>query len=220
MTAGIAYQLLRPDTAASERIAALQQYFDELGMWAPLVYVLFVVVEVVIAPLPGLLLYAPGGMIFGPAVGGTLSLLGNTLGAGLACLMTRSWGDRWLGKWIARESLEPLQTLLERRGGWIILLLRVNPLTSSDMVSYAAGFSRISVVTVMLATALGMAPLCYAQAYLSDGLFRVFPGLVYPLLGLCIVYLIVLLMIMRRWSRRQHRRGLPAAVPQRDESKT
>jgi uncharacterized membrane protein YdjX (TVP38/TMEM64 family) len=87
---------------------------------------------------------------------------------------------------------------LEKRGSWLVFLLRLNPLTSSDLVSYAAGFTRIPVWKVMLATACGMAPLCFAQAALSDGLFRSFPVLIYPLLAACALYVVVVLIVLRR----------------------
>jgi uncharacterized membrane protein YdjX (TVP38/TMEM64 family) len=85
------------------------------------------------------------------------------------------------------------------RGGWLIFWLRLNPLTSSDLVSYAAGFTRIPIKQVVLATGLGIAPLCFAQATLSDSVLRAFPQLIYPLLVLCVAYLVVAIVLMRRW---------------------
>ena len=52
---------------------------------APLAYVGCVMLEVLVAPIPGIMLYAPGGVVFGGLMGGFLSLIGNTLGAGIAC---------------------------------------------------------------------------------------------------------------------------------------
>ena len=57
----------------------LERLRDSVAAWgslAPVVYTLVVIVEVVVAPIPGALLYAPGGAIFGGFVGGTLSLIG------------------------------------------------------------------------------------------------------------------------------------------------
>ena len=52
-------------------------------------------VEVVVAPIPGTMLYAPGGVIFGGFLGGLLSLAGNVIGAGIACRLMRAFlGDR------------------------------------------------------------------------------------------------------------------------------
>jgi uncharacterized membrane protein YdjX (TVP38/TMEM64 family) len=93
------------------------------------------------------------------------------------------------------------QERLSRSGLWLILRRRIHPLTSSDLVSYAAGLAGIPVGKVMLGTLLGMAPLCWAQAYLADGIFRAIPQLLYPLLLLCGIYGVVALWIIGRLCR-------------------
>ena len=195
---GIVCDLLRTDLHAAEKIARLQAFFDGWGPASPLVYTAFVVIEVVVAPIPGIMLYAPGGLIFGPFWGGALSLLGNTLGAGLAATLAQRLGAAHVQRWAGVESRVSLQEAVRERGAWWIFWLRLNPLTSSDVVSYAAGLAAIPARRVMTATACGMAPLCFAQSSLSDDLFRRFPQLIYPLLALCAVYLVVAAFILRR----------------------
>jgi uncharacterized membrane protein YdjX (TVP38/TMEM64 family) len=195
---GVVADLLSPQTSADDKVAALKQYFESCGVWAPLAYVVFVTIEVVVAPLPGIMLYAPGGLIFGAFWGGTLAVIGNTLGAGLSCLLMRSLGAGLATRLNDSQAIERLQTELESRGGMWIFLLRVNPLTSSDLVSWAAGLTRIRTVTVMLATGCGMAPLCYLQSWLSDTLFNRFPWLIVPLLVLSVLYVACVVVVMRR----------------------
>ena len=189
---GIIGTLMSPDIDAEAKLVALRLSFAAWGPLAPLAYILFVVVEVVVAPIPGTILYLPGGVIFGGFWGGTLSLIGNIIGAGIACLLMRTLvGRAWSRDFFAKRDLGRYEEMLRRRGLLAIALLRVNPLTSSDIVSYAAGLTSISTATVMLGTLLGMAPLCYIQAYLSMELFVVFPWLLWPLIIGCIVYAVV-----------------------------
>ncbi|MCU0916272.1 MAG: VTT domain-containing protein [Planctomycetes bacterium] len=193
---GIIALLLQPGLSAADKVMALQVYFDSFGLIAPLVYVGIVTIEVVVAPLPGLMLYAPGGVIFGGFWGGLLSLLGNTGGAGIACQLIRVLGGKRFAAWLEQGRLKRYHERLSRSGLWLILLLRINPLTSSDLVSYAAGLTGIPLWKVMFGTLLGMAPLCWAQAYLADGLLRAFPQLVYPLLLLCVLYAAVVVWLL------------------------
>lgn len=199
-SAGIVFDLARTDQTAAWKVERLQQFFETCGPLAPIVYVAFVTIEVVVAPIPGLMLYAPGGVVFGGFFGGLLSLIGNVLGAGIACGITRNIGSTWLTRLFPEDSLENAQAELDRRGGWLIFLLRVNPLTSSDLVSYAAGFTRIPIWKVMLATTFGMAPLCFAQAWLADSLFVAYPWLLYPLLIAGVVYVIAIVVVVRRMT--------------------
>ena len=197
---GLVFDLLRSDQTAAWKVDQLQAFFEACGPLAPIVYVAFVTVEVVVTPIPGLMLYAPGGVIFGGFFGGLLALTGNVLGAGIACGITRTIGSSWLTRLFPKDALEKAQAELDRRGCWLIFLLRVNPLTSSDLVSYAAGFARIPIWKVMLATMFGMAPLCFAQAWLAESLFVAYPQLLYPLLIAGAAYVIVIVAVIRRLS--------------------
>lgn len=188
---------------AAEQVQILQAWFRGFGAGAPVAYLLFVTIEVVAAPIPGLLLYAPGGLIFGAIPGGLLALAGNVLGAGISCSLARRLGGRFACGLDSEGRLGELQRRLSRHGFWVILLLRLNPLTSSDLVSWAAGLSRIPLLTVMAATALGMAPLCLLQSWLSDSLFRIWPGLIGPLLLLTVVLAGGVFLVLLRLSRRR-----------------
>ena len=195
---GILSILLSPNYSAAERVALVESYFLAWGPWAPLVYILVVTVEVIVAPIPGLMLYAPGGMIFGGFYGGLFSLIGNILGAGIAAALMKVFrGDR-LNQFLEKDKIQGIVRQLRNSGVWVILALRINPLTTTDLVSYAAGLAGIPLWKVMLGTAIGMAPLCWAQAYLADQLFESMPWLIYPLLVVAIVYLIVAVFFIRR----------------------
>ncbi len=212
---GLVFDLLRSDWEAAAKVERLRLFFAACGVWAPLVYVGLVTIEVVVAPIPGLMLYAPGGLVFGPLLGGALALAGNVIGAGVACALARSLNFGPVRRFVSSERVEPLQAALASRGSWLIFLLRLNPLTSSDLVSYAAGLTRIPTWRVMAATGCGMAPLCFAQASLSDGLFQSFPTLIYPLLAACLVYVAVVLAVLRRLAAGGNAPPAPCAVSAR-----
>lgn len=197
---GLLSVLLQPGLSASGKIDFVKQYFLSFGPAAPLVYMGLVAVEVIVAPLPGMMLYAPGGAIFGGFWGGFLSLCGNVIGAGVACQLMRALGRERLARLLNGESdrLKRYDEKLSRAGVWVVLALRINPLTSSDLVSYAAGLTSIPTWKVMVGTLLGMAPLCWAQSYLAEGLLRAFPKLIYPLFVLCALYVVVAAVILRK----------------------
>jgi uncharacterized membrane protein YdjX (TVP38/TMEM64 family) len=192
---GFVFALARATSDRNESLGVLRQYLATWGGFGPVAYVLLVMVEVLVAPLPGTLLYAPGGAIFGGLLGGSLSLAGNVIGAGLACVIARVWGEP-LTRSLDSERLTAIREALSARGLWLILLLRMNPLTSSDLVSYAAGLVGVPAWKVAVGTLIGMAPLCYAQAYLADRLFRVLPGSLWAVVGLGLAYLAAVVWIV------------------------
>ena len=83
--------------------------------------------------------------------------------------------DADLDRQVARTAARPLASGALGKGAawaWLVFLLRLNPLTSSDLVSYAAGLTHLPTWQLMLATLAGMAPLCFAQAYFADQNFE------------------------------------------------
>lgn len=195
---GIVGVLLDRDVPNATKLEHVRHVFDGFGVLAPVAYVAAVVVEVVVAPLPGLALYAPGGLIFGGFWGGLLSLIGNVIGAGIAFGLARTLGQETASRYLESSTLAATERRLAARGTWIVFLIRVNPLTSSDLVSYAAGLSSMRLRDLLLGTTAGMAPLCWIQAYAASGLVEAFPWLIEPLLALALAYVIAAVWLLRR----------------------
>jgi uncharacterized membrane protein YdjX (TVP38/TMEM64 family) len=185
---------------SSQALEALRAALNRWGRLAPAVYVAAVVIEVLVAPIPGTLLYAPAGALFGGFLGGALSLLGNTIGASIACGVGSALGEGALSRRIEGTKLAAYRTAIQERGLWVVLLLRINPLTSSDLVSYMAGAVGVPIWRVTLGTFIGMAPLCFAQAYLAEQIFEILPGAVYVLAAAGIIYVLALVIWLTRRS--------------------
>lgn len=202
---GIVSNAISLELSADEKLDAIQDYFRTWGALSPIVYVAVVIVEVVVAPIPGMMLYLPGGAIFGGFWGGVFSLIGNVFGAGISCAIMRSiTGQNATRSFFARRSLEQYRTYIEEHGTVIIALLRVNPLTSSDLVSYAAGLTSIPVWKVMTGTLVGMAPICFGQSYLAQEMFTALPWLIWPLIALCIAYATIAIIVIAKLSGGEH----------------
>ena len=194
--------LFDASVSSADKLAAIKERFLSYGALAPFLYTLIVIVEVVIAPIPGMFLYLPGGAIFGGLLGGTLALIGNVLGAGLAALFMRSLVSKQrIDKGWESPRMWRLQQLIEKHGLLIVILLRLNPATSSDLVSYAAAFTPMRVPTLMLGTLIGMAPLCYAQSYLVSSIFTAFPWLLWPMVIAFFVYVAVVCWVLASMQR-------------------
>src|SRR5262245_45678839 len=163
------------------------------GRLAPVLFTLAVVIEVIVAPIPGALLYAPGGAIFGAFWGGTLALIGNVIGAAICCVLGRMIGERVIGAQAQSSPFVRYRERLADRGLWVVLLLRANPLTSSDLVSYAAGVAGVPPWKVAVGTLVGLAPLCYIQAYFSEQVFTLVPGRVLLILGIAILVAVLVI---------------------------
>ena len=197
-TAGFVYVLFTGTPDQGPWLDRVREVVASWGPLAPVVYTLAVVVEVIVAPIPGTLLYAPAGAIFGGFVGGSLSLVGNVAGAAVCAVIGRMIGERILARRVDGSQLGRYRTLLEQRGMWLVLLLRLNPLTTSDLVSYAAGVAGVPAWTVALGTLFGLAPWCYAQAYFAEQVFEVVPGTYLVLGGVALIIIAIGVLFIQR----------------------
>ena len=207
-TAGFVYVLFTGTPDHGPWLDRVREVVASWGPLAPVVYTLAVVVEVIVAPIPGTLLYAPAGAIFGGFVGGSLSLVGNVVGAAVCAVLGRMIGERVLAGRVDGSQLGRYRSLLERRGMWLVLLLRLNPLTTSDLVSYAAGVAGVPAWKVAVGTLFGLAPWCYLQAYFAEQVFEVVPGVYLVLGGVALMVIaFCVLVVGRRNGRASNGRG-------------
>jgi len=166
MNEGVFYDLVDID---SDYVVEFVNGFGGFA-WAALI--LLTIVEVVFAPLPPLILYVAGGYAFGSLLGGTLIFIGNVIGAIIAFWIARKFGRGFVEKRVKHKSMKKFDRYSEKYGLFTIFILRINPLTSTDMFSYLAGLSRMSVWSMAVGTALGLAPLIYLQSYLGEFIVR------------------------------------------------
>ncbi len=145
----------------------IQEFLSSLGFFAGFIFILLVVLEVIIAPLIPLVLYVAGGLVFGPFLGGILVLIGNLIGAYIVFKLVKKYGRSYVEKNVSKNKLKKFDKFSHKHGAFSLFLLRVNPITSTDIFSYLYGLTNISLKKFLLATGLGIAPLIFIQSYLG-----------------------------------------------------
>jgi uncharacterized membrane protein YdjX (TVP38/TMEM64 family) len=146
-----------------QRIAA---WLASTGRLAPFLF-MGVMALTVATPLPSLPLDIAAGAFFGPWLGTLYSATGALGGA-----LISFWLARFLGRgFIERFLSGPINfctTCSDRLLTSVILLTRLVPVVSFDLVSYGAGLTKISLKRFCLATFLGMLPLTFAYNYFGS----------------------------------------------------
>jgi len=178
---------------ATSDIDSMVSFINSFGWLAIVIFVLLVVLEVILAPIPPFVLYVAGGIIFGAFFGGFLALFGNVLGAVIAFFIARKYGRKLVENRIDPGFRKRFDKFSQKYGGWALFLLRLNPLTTSDIFSYLAGLSKMKLRTLIISTALGLIPLVYIQTYLGDIFIRDNPFLLFLFLAVSLIYLLLFL---------------------------
>ena len=129
------------------------------GVAAPLMSVLLMITQAIVAPLPAFLVTAANGMVFGRFWGVLISWIGALMGALTSFYIARLFGNIALRKIVRNQkTVEFIRHAGEKRGFYVILLSRLLPFISFDIISYMAGLSGIRPWAFILGTGLGMLP--------------------------------------------------------------
>ena len=152
---------------STESIETVAAYLRGFGVWTPLASLTLMVLQSIVAPLPGSLVAAANGVVFGVWWGTLLSWLGGLLGGSLSFLIARKYGRDVVARFVERSHLERADRLGATDGFWLVLVARLIPLISFDLISYLAGLSRMRYRQFLLATAVGMLPGSFAWTALG-----------------------------------------------------
>jgi uncharacterized membrane protein YdjX (TVP38/TMEM64 family) len=127
-----------------------------------------------LAILPTYAQAALGGWAFGLAGGFPAAILGIVGGALIGRLIASRAASKGVMSMIEeRPGWSAVRTALVERGWWrtlgLVTLLRLPPNSPFALTNLALGVTRVPVVTVLLATAVGLAPRTALAVYLASG---------------------------------------------------
>lgn len=182
-------------------VASLRDYLRSFGIWAPLVSTLLMVLQSLVAPLPAFLLAFANGLAFGTFWGGLLTFLSALLAASISFGISRALGRATVERLAGRAGLAMANRWLARHGPWALLLARLMPVISFDIISYAAGLTAMRFRWFVLATAAGILPTTFLYAYLGEHISQS----VVVLLAATLLLVAIAAVVATLWRRRAHR---------------
>jgi uncharacterized membrane protein YdjX (TVP38/TMEM64 family) len=192
-------------------VSAVRDYLLGFGPWAPVVSSLLMVMQSVVAPLPAFVITFANGMLFGWAWGALLSWSSAMAGAALCFYIARFAGRPVVEKLAGgSKPLEISDLFFEKYGDRAVLVARLLPFVSFDIISYGAGLTPISFWRFFIATGIGQLPATLLYSYLGQNL----TGGAAVLFGVFTITAVIFVVIatLRPWfMRRLHARGVAAA---------
>jgi uncharacterized membrane protein YdjX (TVP38/TMEM64 family) len=138
--------------------ATVQDFVTRFGPWAPLATILLHVAQVLLAPIPGQVIDAVNGYLFGAAWGTGYSLVGVIAGSSLAMALARRFGRPWAERLIKRETLERLDSYSRQRGALFFFLVFLFPFLPDDVACFLAGLTPLPLAELIVLAAIGRLP--------------------------------------------------------------
>jgi uncharacterized membrane protein YdjX (TVP38/TMEM64 family) len=188
-------------------IAGLRDYILSYGFWAPVASLFLMVLQALVAPVPSFLITFANGLAFGVFWGWVLSLFGHVLAAAVCFWISRALGRVPVEVLVGRTGLQSADRWFARWGMYAVFVGRLVPGVAFDVISYAAGLTRMRFRNFLIATALGIFPQTFLYSYLGRqapeyvALFLVTSGLV-------VAGVVAVAVVRYRRERRRPKRNL------------
>ncbi len=139
----------------------------ELGLIGPIAIICLIAIAIIITPVPSAPIALVSGALYGHTFGTLYVVLGALLGALLAFMISRKLGygyiNRILHQKIPEKIIGSQNTLM-----MIVFFTRLAPFISFDVISYAAGLTKLTVGRFILATLMGIIPISFVLAHLGS----------------------------------------------------
>ena len=155
-------------TAAFQSIETARAYIASYGALAPIVSATLMIFQSVVAPLPAFLITFANGTLFGFWWGSLLSWSSSMLGAAFCFYIARYLGIQRVTRLISQPVVDKTNDFFEKYGTYAILIARLMPFISFDVVSYFAGATRMRFLGFWIATGIGQLPATLVYSYLGE----------------------------------------------------
>jgi uncharacterized membrane protein YdjX (TVP38/TMEM64 family) len=168
--------LVRDRLSVVTDAATLRAYVRGFGALAPLVLIGLQALQVVVAPVPGQVLAAVAGYLFGPWWGTLYNMLGIALGSTVAFWLSRRYGRAYVERTVDSQALSTFDTFVQRRGLLALFVLFLIPGLPDDVICFLGGLTPIPLRKLVLVAIVGRAPAFFlvnvAGALVASGNLR------------------------------------------------
>lgn len=149
-------------------IISILTWLDELGSWAPLLFMAIDCAFVVLL-LPGVLLTLGAGFLFGVLKGSAYVVVATTIGASIAFLVARYLlSNRISAFFLNHPRLRIVKQEFSRNGREIILLTRLVPFFTFKLSNYFFGFAGFRLGDFLFGTFFGIIPITIFNVYIGS----------------------------------------------------
>ncbi len=152
----------------SLNLDAVVELIRGYGVYAAIISFILMILQSILAPIPALLITLANAAVFGWWKGALLSFSSSMAGAALCFYIARTLGRDYVEKVVTKTGLAKVDEFFERYGKNSILICRLLPFVSFDIVSYAAGLTPIKFWDFFIATGLGQLPATIVYSYLGN----------------------------------------------------
>ena len=161
----------RPLIQFAQEPERFRSWVDQQGLWGPLLFMGMIVLQIVVAIIPGEPLEIVAGYAFGALEGTLWCLLGAFAGRLAVFLLVRRFGTRAIEVFLPLDKLQSLRFLQnERRLAFWVFFLFFLPGTPKDLLCYIVGITKLPLRSWLVISAVAPIPSIITSTIGGDAL--------------------------------------------------
>lgn len=139
-------------------VEALRQFIEGFGFWAPLMFILLQIIQVVVSVIPGNVAMLAGGIVFGAWPGFVYSSIGSLTGSLIAFFLARRFGQALVVRFIGEKHFAKYNQMATGKFSISLLILFLLPFFPNDILCFLLGLSTMSLPTYAFFLVAGRLP--------------------------------------------------------------
>lgn len=148
-----------------------REWIDSYGIFSRLIFVALVVLQVVVAIIPGEPFEIAAGYIFGAVEGTILSIIGTLIGSVIVFWFVRVFGVKFVEIFYSREKINSLKFLKNTKKLTLITyIVFLIPGTPKDLLTYFVGLTNIKFSSWVLIASVARLPSIVTSTVGGDAL--------------------------------------------------
>ena len=161
----------RPLIQFAQEPERFRSWVDQQGLWGPLLFMGMIVLQIVVAIIPGEPLEIVAGYAFGALEGTLWCLLGAFAGRLAVFLLVRRFGTRAIEVFFPLDKLQSLRFLQnERRLTFWVFFLFFLPGTPKDLLCYIVGITKLPLRSWLVISTIAPIPSIITSTIGGDAL--------------------------------------------------
>lgn len=136
-----------------------KNFIESLGFFGVFVYILVIVIQIIVAFIPGEPFELLAGIMYGTFGGLLISLIGAFIGSTIVFLLVKKFGKRITNKFFSEEKMQKYKFLnSERNRNRLLFIIFLIPGTPKDLLTYFAPLTPIKYSSYIIITTIARIP--------------------------------------------------------------
>ncbi|MDR1300650.1 MAG: TVP38/TMEM64 family protein [Candidatus Nomurabacteria bacterium] len=152
-----------------DKTDALKEFILSAGVFAPALFMLLQLLQIIVAPIPGQVIVTLGGLVFG-WWGFVLSMLSAAIGYYLVFIIARRFGRPLAERLFDKKLIKKFDYVTKSDSAFLLFIIFLLPFFPDDIICYLAGMTKTPIKYLMIAAILGRIPSFLAANLVGIGI--------------------------------------------------